>query len=76
MSTLSLKVQDEIYFAITSQNKTFKSIFEPLAIQLVKGSKNKVYDIIQPDLEGFYKDFQAVKNICDKILKSFKWDEQ
>jgi len=72
MRVISFKVEDVIYFALKSQNKTFKSIFEPLVIQLVKGSKNKVYGSIQPDLEGLYKDIQAVKNICDKMLKSFK----
>ncbi|MCJ7571842.1 MAG: hypothetical protein MUO82_08205 [Candidatus Thermoplasmatota archaeon] len=77
MRVISFKVSDEIYFALKSQNKTFKSIFEPLAIQLlVKGSKNKVYGSIQPDLDGLYKDIQAVKNICDKMLKSFKWDKR
>ena len=72
MKVISFKVEDEVYFTLKSQNKTFKSIFEPLAIQLVKGSKNKVYGSIQPDLCDLYKDIQAVKKICDKMLKSLK----
>lgn len=72
MRVISFKVEDEVYFTLKLKNKTFKSIFEPLAIQLVKGSKNKVYCSIQPNLEGFYKDIQAIKNICDKMLKSLK----
>ena len=72
MRAISFKVEDEIYFALKSQNKTFKSIFEPLAIQQVKGSKNEVYGSIQPDWDGLYKDIQDVKKICDKMLKSFK----
>ena len=42
----------------------------------VKGSKNKVYGSIQPDMGDLYKDIQDVKKICDKMLKSFKWDKQ
>jgi len=76
MKVVSFKIDDEIYYALKSQNKTFKSIFEPLAIQLVKGFKNEVYGSIQPDLDGLYKDIQAVKKICDKMLKSFKWDKR
>jgi hypothetical protein len=72
MRVISFKVEDEVYFTLKSQNKTFKSIFEPLAIQQVKGYKNKVYGSIQPDLGDLYNDIQAVKNICDKMLKSFK----
>ena len=56
MKVVSFKIDDEIYFALKSQNKTFKSIFEPLAIQQVKGSKNEVYGSIQPDLDGLYKE--------------------
>jgi len=72
MLVISFKVEDVIYFVLKSQNKTFKSKFEPSAIQQVKGFKNEVYGYIQPYLDDLYKDIQAVKNICDKILKSFK----
>ncbi len=76
MQVISFKVEDDIYFALKSQNKTFRSIFEPLAIQQLKVLKMKYTAVNSQDLGDLNKDIQAVKNICDKMLKSFKWDEQ
>jgi hypothetical protein len=62
MKVISFKIDDAIYDALKKKNKTFRALFEPIALQLSQNnSREKKYTpSIPKNFHNLYKDIQLV----------------
>lgn len=71
MKVISFKVNDDIYFALKSKKQTFRSIFEPLAIQLSQNNRKemKYTGSIPTNYSDLYQDIQLVLKKYENEVK-------
>ena len=74
MKVISFKVNDKTYYALRKKNVSFRSIFEPIAIEIATNNRRKskytrVYKRNDSDLYIYVKDIQK---LATKILKKYE----
>ena len=78
MKVISFKVEDEIYKALRKKyiNQSFRSIYEPLTIQLLKNNskETKYTPGIRKNSDDLYNYLCLVKEDIEKIIKSLEVD--
>jgi hypothetical protein len=79
LKVISFKVQSKTYNnlkkIINTKNKTFRDVFEPIAIQLANGEDRTAYTSVYRDISSDrYQDLISIQKTIDKILKSYDND--
>jgi hypothetical protein len=74
MKVISFKVNDKIYYALKKKKVSFRSIFEPIAIQLAQNNRRgvkytPVYKQNNGDLYIYVKEIQQT---ATKLLKKYE----
>jgi hypothetical protein len=71
---ISFKVDDGIYAALRKKKVSFRSLFEPLAIQLAQNNRRqmKYTGCIRKNSSDPYSDLSQVKKTIEKIMKFYE----
>jgi len=76
IKVISFKVDDDVYNALKKKykNQTFRSIFEPLAIELAQnnGRATKYTGSIRKNSSDLYIDLCLIQKTMQKIMKYFE----
>ena len=70
MKVISFKVDDAVYNALRSRGQSFRSIFEPIAIELSQNNRSgkKYTSGIRKNSSTLYSDISQIQQLATKIL--------